>query len=152
MLRWLFVWLLLTICGQKTTIWPILVSFEAFKEVWKFPSFFHASADDDVAFFRHCRSFCFIICKFCICVVRYCIFSADYVSVLLIMGIFGINYLHILHISSTIWHLFCILWQNLLIMARFFCKLPAYSVHSSAWGIIFSWKCRVRMPSPGLQD
>ena len=67
-------------------------------------------------------------------------FPAYYVNVLLIMGIFGINYRHILHISSTIGHVFCILCQNLLIL------------YSSAWNIMFSGKCRVRMPSPGLQD
>ena len=31
MLGWLFAWLLRTNCGQKTTIWPILVAFNAIK-------------------------------------------------------------------------------------------------------------------------
>ena len=31
MLGWLFAWLLRTNCGQKTTIWPILVAFNALK-------------------------------------------------------------------------------------------------------------------------
>ena len=74
MLWWLFAWLLRSNGGQKKTIWPIWLSFKAIEEVWNCPSFFHASADDAVAFFRHSRSFCLIICKFSICIVRYCMF------------------------------------------------------------------------------
>ena len=66
------------------------------------------SADDDIAFFLHSRSF-----------------LIDHEQVFL-----G-KYLFILHIvnNNTMLHVFCISWHCLLFMERFVCNLHAYSAY-----------------------